>query len=242
MSPSTILALLDQAALISPSNGLIFLGDVFSKSVATVTYPHLYYQAQVGHYHLPLRVTIEFSTCLLLQHNALLLRLAGTVSPGKIILTYFDNHKDNIIWFWSIVAAGGVPAVLSPLATDSGTRVGQLENIKSIFGAPTVITNQRLAVNLMTTKGFETATTEDICQVSISKVEIPAPYTSASSDDLAAILFTSGSTGRAKAVEYTHAQLIASVKIKSAFHKTDSGTNFLSWICGCQHSLIIIPI
>lgn len=189
-----------------------------------------------------LGLLVGSSSCLLLQHIALLLRLAGAVLPGKIIVTYFDKHKDNIIWFWSIVAAGGIPAVLSPLANDLRSRGEQLDNIKSIFGAPKVITSQRLAGNLTATKGFEIATTEDICQFSIYEDEILAPYTSASSDDLAAILFTSGSTGRAKAVEYTHAQLIASVKIKSAFHKTNPGTNFLSWICGCQHSLIIISI
>ena len=44
------------------------------------------------------------------------------------------------------------------------------------------------------------------------------------------LLFTSGSTGHSKAVEYTHRQLITSVRAKQQLHNLDSGTNFMSWV------------
>jgi acyl-CoA synthetase (AMP-forming)/AMP-acid ligase II len=53
--------------------------------------------------------------------------------------------------------------------------------------------------------------------------------TSSKPQDLAAILFTSGSTGRSKAVQCTHAQLIASVQAKSA-HLSSHGQTFMTWI------------
>lgn len=49
-------------------------------------------------------------------------------------------------------------------------------------------------------------------------------------DKLATVLFTSGSTGFAKGVEYTHAQLVTSSKLKCDFHQMDSSKTFLSWV------------
>lgn len=52
-------------------------------------------------------------------------------------------------------------------------------------------------------------------------------------NDLAVLLFTSGSTGPAKAVEFSNSQLIASVKMKSALHDIDSDMTFMSWVGEC---------
>jgi long-subunit acyl-CoA synthetase (AMP-forming) len=49
-------------------------------------------------------------------------------------------------------------------------------------------------------------------------------------DALATILFTSGSTGFSKGVEYTHTQLVASSRLKSTFHHMDSSKTFMSWV------------
>ena len=153
-------------------------------------------------------------------------------------MIFFDNHKENVLWFWSIVAAGGVPAVLNPLSNDPKTREGQLDNVKRIFTDLIIVTSQRLAQDLTTVERSKILAIEDISRTYLYHDEISTDRISTCSDDLAAILFTSGSTGRAKAVEYTHAQLIASVTTKSAFHKTNSRTNFLSWVCGYEPSLM----
>lgn len=50
-------------------------------------------------------------------------------------------------------------------------------------------------------------------------------------NDLAVLLFTSGSTGPAKAVELSHSQLIASVQMKSALHAIGPEMTFMSWVC-----------
>lgn len=46
----------------------------------------------------------------------------------------------------------------------------------------------------------------------------------------AVILFTSGSTGHAKAVEYSHEQLIRSVAAKQSLHGLSEKVTFMSWV------------
>ena len=48
-------------------------------------------------------------------------------------------------------------------------------------------------------------------------------------NSLAVLLFTSGSTGHSKAVEFTHKQLICSVRAKQKLHSITSIVNFMSW-------------
>lgn len=152
--------------------------------------------------------------------------------PGKIVLTYFDSHMDNILWFWSVAVAGGVPTIISPLANDLKIREAQVANIESIFGKAPVVTSQRLASNLEPTTSLQIVSTSDISRANHLTNGTPQVESdNASNGDLAVILLTSGSTGGSKAVEFSHAQLIASVVDKKAFHGIHSGTTFGSWIC-----------
>ncbi len=155
--------------------------------------------------------------------------------PGVTVVTYFDSHENNVVWFWSIVMAGGIPAVLPQLATESSARETQVANIKRLFGTPTILTSRHLADNFGSVPALYTVAIESLHPASeilnelngVDDVEIGDHC----SEDTAAILFTSGSSGPSKAVEYSHAQLIVSAKNKSSFHDTNYETNFMSWIC-----------
>ncbi|MCJ1245911.1 hypothetical protein MMC30_003115 [Trapelia coarctata] len=208
---TTIWGLLDQAAQKQPEKGLIFLENGLDEPAITITYTQLRYEA---------------------QQNARLLRSAGIVSPGQPVVTYFDSHQENITWLWSVIAAGGLPAVLSALAEDSATRAAQLENMETLFEGPTVITNQRLTQNLLPLKRSYIVKVESVLvgdrhnqDVMVANQELPDTL-----DSRAVFLYTSGSTGPAKAIEYSHAQLMASVRMKAAIHPIGPDTNFLSWI------------
>lgn len=150
-------------------------------------------------------------------------------------MTYFDSHIDSILWFWSVVAAGGVPAVLYQLANDPKIRETQIADVECLFEEPLVLTSQPLASSLKPSSSLQIISTSSISWTSDSTDKTLQLETgNASCGDLAAILFTSGSTGSSKAVQFSHAQLIASVADKAAFHGTHSQTNFGSWICRLQ--------
>lgn len=150
---------------------------------------------------------------------------------SQIAVTYFDTHSENVIWFWAVVAAGGVGAIMSPMSNEPRTATGQLDNIRSLFPGSPLITSTKLGPRFAA-EGFDVKTT-DIIQGSMAEDvngHLVADIRAASNaGDLAAILFTSGSTGRSKAVQCTHAQLIASVQAKSE-HLRSHGQTFMTWI------------
>jgi acyl-CoA synthetase (AMP-forming)/AMP-acid ligase II len=153
------------------------------------------------------------------------------VVPNQIVALYFDNHRNNIIWFWSVVAAGAVPAVLQPFSNNLKAMGDQITNIDRVLQSPTVITSQNLAPHFKPIPSINTVTIQRIhhnnklLQRTFTEPQCLAP------SELAAIYFTSGSTGHSKAVEFSHMQLISSVEAKTKFHGTKSAWNFLSWCC-----------
>ena len=165
-----------------------------------------------------------------LQINASILTKGGTVVPNQIVALYFDNHRDNIIWFWSVIAAGAVPAVLQPFSNNLKTMADQVANLDRILQSPTVITSQHLALNFKPLPSIKTITIQRIRYDENARKVSMEPRCLASSE-LASIYFTSGSTGHSKAVEFSHSQLIASVEAKTRFHGTKSDWNFLAWCC-----------
>lgn len=96
--PTTLLHLLQVAAYEHPTKGQIFLENGIDGPKTSMLYSELLSQATI---------------------NAAKLRAAGIVEPGKVVVVYFENHTDNIVWTWSVIAAGRVPAILSPLVRPS---------------------------------------------------------------------------------------------------------------------------
>jgi acyl-CoA synthetase (AMP-forming)/AMP-acid ligase II len=147
-----------------------------------------------------------------------------------------------VIWFWSIVAAGGVPALLSPLSSNDVTLAGELDNVSKLFNGPTILTSKRLAKPFRMVPTLTTITAESVATTKSNESAAWRPVDGGfdHEDELATVLFTSGSTGFAKGVEYTHAQLVASSKLKCDFHQMDSSKTFLSWVSKYYELLTIL--
>lgn len=152
--------------------------------------------------------------------------------PQKLVVLYFNTHRDNVVWFWSVVAAGGIPALLSPLSSNEVTLAGELDNLNKLFHGPTVLTTKQLSRLFRAIQSITTVTVQSILTTKVEEGLGMEAVDEAigREDELAAVLFTSGSTGFAKGVEYTHAQLVCSSKLKSTFHQMDSSKTFMSWV------------
>lgn len=107
-----------------------------------------------------------------------------------------------------------------------------MENLGNLFGSPTVVTREKNATQFGSFPIDHVHTVEDInfqqgCSHCVRKDSL---HDSSDPDDLAVLLFTSGSTGHSKAVEFTHRQLLRSVQAKKIQHCLHKEVNFMSWI------------
>lgn len=107
-----------------------------------------------------------------------------------------------------------------------------MENLANLFGTPTIVTRHRNVPQFRLFANEQVHSVEDIdarpgCKCCVQKDTVHALR---DPNDLAVLLFTSGSTGHSKAVEFTHRQLIRSVQAKKTQHSLNKDVNFMSWI------------
>ena len=157
----------------------------------------------------------------------------NNISKGTIILLHFDNHLDNIKWFWAVTAAGFVPAISPPFTNDLERRKRHLNHLQTLLQDPIVLTSAKLVPDFLSDNVLRLHTVESL---SASRQELSSSVTgdSKAANDLAVLMLTSGSTGNAKAVCLRHGQLIAAMQGKSQFSETTKQDIFLNYI-GLDH-------
>ena len=169
------------------------------------------------------------------KQNANKLRAVDGVSAGKIVLVHFSTHFDSIVWFWTVIFAGCIPAMSTPLVNDSEGRRSHLEHLQSLLFDPLCVTTTDLLQ-----KDFSD---DDVLRVvAVEALDEINPEERGHStcesdgctfqhfDDLAVLMLTSGSTGSAKAVSLTHQQLRASVYGKLAAISLSDDAVLLNWV------------
>ena len=81
---------------------------------------------------------------MLAMQKAHFLRRYEGIAPGKVVLIHFQNHLENIVWFWASVLAGCIPALSTPLVNNSEGRVSHFKHLHRLLNDPVVITKQEL--------------------------------------------------------------------------------------------------
>ncbi|PGH10868.1 hypothetical protein AJ79_05228 [Helicocarpus griseus UAMH5409] len=169
------------------------------------------------------------------QENANRLYQQGLCKPSAVVLIHFDDTIDTIIWYWSVLMTGAIPAVTSPgmFSQNPLDRKKHLEHLYNTLKNPLCLTRRSLLGPFMEQSGQNriiTFVVEDI--EARSSVTNPLSITfQPSPSDMVALMLTSGSSGNAKAVPLTHQQLLAAFRGKAQVSSLQyPNSPFLSWV------------
>ncbi|KAF2272523.1 putative non-ribosomal peptide synthase-like protein [Westerdykella ornata] len=143
------------------------------------------------------------------ENNATLLKSNLGINNGSIVVLYFNNHEDNIIWLWSVLFSGAIPAMSTPFPALEELRIKHIAHVDKLFNRPIYLTRSDLIKQFPKVEGLDICTV-DTLEDSSPPQATPNSYTSVPSDT-ALLMLTSGSTGHAKAVPLTHSQILASL-------------------------------
>ena len=178
---------------------------------------------------------------LALSNSGLVCRIKG-FREKSIVLLHFDDQLENIIWFWSVLYAGGIPAISTPFVKDAQQREQHIRHLNTVLQEPICLTRLNLLGEFM---GQEYLNIHTIETLSSSKQPdarpVPAQHTSTSEPELALLMLTSGSTGNAKVVSLTHSQIFTAISGKSSVKKLPAGHTFLNWV-GLDHVASMVEI
>ena len=164
------------------------------------------------------------------KDKARLLHEIDGISPSSIILIHFDNHTDNIIWFWAVTLAGYLPAISTPLANDTTQRKRHLSHLHGLLKDPIVLTSNNLVPDFLDGCELRLRPVESLVSTTAVPEHAVPEFDSKQGEDLAVLMLTSGSTGNAKAVGLRHGQILTSISGKSEHHGVGKDDTFLNWI------------
>ena len=170
------------------------------------------------------------------QCNAQRLSSITGFSKQSIFLLHFNNHLDNIIWFWSVVYSGCVPAISTPFVNDLEQRRKHFFHLHNILRDPICITRKELVAEFAGQNILKLYSTEGLGSMSNGSLNLETPHAPIVPQpaDLALLMLTSGSTGNAKAVCLSHGQILASLAGKISVKILLPDRPFLNWI-GLDH-------
>jgi acyl-CoA synthetase (AMP-forming)/AMP-acid ligase II/thioesterase domain-containing protein len=194
------------------------------------------------------------------------------------ILLHFDDHWDVILWFWSVLFAGGLPVLSSPFSNIEEDRHKHIQNLSALLESPICLTRSNLLHLFGDTHDIHLHSIESVLEKSEQEFSrADSPLTNGNGDggiqsnghnnghtitlnenstrhgtdhgrsngvkggDLLMLMLTSGSTGNAKAVCFTHEQVLAAVAGKASIRVLPRDRPFLNWI-GLDHVAGLLEI
>ncbi|KUJ18482.1 acyl-protein synthetase [Mollisia scopiformis] len=168
---------------------------------------------------------------------------------GCPVLLHLNDHWDTILWFWAVLFANGLPAISPIFSNVAHHRFKQIEGLSNILDSPICITRAESLPSFDGPHSMQLQTVEALLNQDTELNEIVPSlkqhyrYTDATnqSDSPAILMFSSGSTGCAKAVALTHKQILASIAGKASVRPLPANRPFLNWI-GLDHVASLVEI
>ncbi|KKZ68482.1 hypothetical protein EMCG_05943 [[Emmonsia] crescens] len=167
------------------------------------------------------------------HENARFIHGIHNVTEDTIVLIHFDNHEQNIMWLWSTVIGGYLPAMSPAFVNDLAQRRKHILHLKSLFKEPLILTSDRLVDEFLNIEGLHITTVESLVSKLPNGINCAPRMSSGHKkgpEDAAILMLTSGSTGNAKAAVLRNNQIKAAVAGKIAHHGTERRDVFLGWV------------
>ncbi|RJE26809.1 Thioesterase domain protein [Aspergillus sclerotialis] len=168
------------------------------------------------------------------------LRSNERYTPGAAILLHFNNHLDNIVWFWAVLLAGCIPAITPAFSNNQMQRAANLEHISSTLLTDWCLTSEALLAEFAGQHAIEPIAVETLGWEKASLTSNVVDFRAKPKDD-AILLFTSGSTGKSKAVCLSHSQILSAIYGKYSVVPLPEQSSFLNWV-GLDHVAAIVEI
>jgi len=148
------------------------------------------------------------------------------VEPGRAVVLLMESPEDFVGALWACLLGGNPVCPLTPAAGGAPLTAERLRNVSSLLNGPAVISTERLRGQLPGDIGVITL---ESLSADVRGLPI-APSVASQPDDIAMFFLTSGSTGVPKAVELSHANLLASIGAKAELLGLSSLDVGLNWI------------
>lgn len=145
-------------------------------------------------------------------------RAAG-IAPGTRTLLALRPGEPLIVGFYALLKAGAVPVLIDPgMGARATLRCIARTQPRALVGAPLATLLSRLPLGALSSLAIRVSAGGRGWEKSLeaARSATPAETHAAGADELAAILFTSGSTGAPKGVRYTHGMLEAQLRLVRA--------------------------
>ncbi|PHH91976.1 hypothetical protein CDD83_9539 [Cordyceps sp. RAO-2017] len=177
----------------------------------------------------------------LATENSGMIRSLDGFAEGAPVLLHLDDQWDTILWFWSVLLAGGLPVLSSPFSNVDEHRRQHTRGLSTLLESPICITRTRSLPLFDGKHSFTMHSVESLSSRRQGAGEEVVGAPAGRDDDLAMLMLTSGSTGNAKAVCLTHSQIMAAVEAKASVRPLTPGRPFLNWI-GLDHVAGLVEI
>ncbi len=151
---------------------------------------------------------------------------------NSYVIGQLQSLKDTVTLFWACQIAGlvAVPLAYPKDFSEENEQIRKLKNVVRILGKPAIVHDEAFAAALPG-PALSGAVFSALCYTELkTDGHVPVPQPDPDPENVAVVLFTSGSTGIPKGVQLCHRNIVARSKGTSLFNSFTPADVSLNWM------------